>query len=115
MPLIGVAHRQPVFGEGPELLDQPVVMLLGPLAGEEGLGFGAVVSKLGAVAPLGIQGVRQGHFLRVAAVPAIFGQANFQDGGFTGERGKRRTNFIVRGHDLSPMQVGVQSLKLPAR
>ena len=35
MPFIGVADGDPIIGEGPELLDQPIVELLCPLSGEE--------------------------------------------------------------------------------
>ncbi|MNH24001.1 hypothetical protein D3C79_839150 [compost metagenome] len=80
MPLIGVAHCDAVVGEGPEFLDQPVLTLLGPLTGEEGLGFSAVVGELGAVAPFGVQRIGEGNFFRVAAVPAIFGQADLLNG-----------------------------------
>ncbi|MNY37562.1 hypothetical protein D3C86_1721340 [compost metagenome] len=87
VPFIGITHGNAVAGERPEFLDQPVVQLLGPFAGQEALGLFAVVGELGAVAPLGVQGVGQGHALRVARVPAVFGQANFFNGRFTGERG----------------------------
>ena len=36
VPLVGEAHGDAVVGEGPELLDQPVVELALPLAGQEG-------------------------------------------------------------------------------
>ena len=35
VPLVGEAHRDAVVGEGPELLDQPVVELARPLALQE--------------------------------------------------------------------------------
>ena len=55
MPLIGVAHGNTIVGEGPQLLDQPVLKLLVPLAGQELPGFLAAMGELGAVAPLGVQ------------------------------------------------------------
>ena len=35
VPLVGESHRDPVVVERPQLLDQPVVQLLGPLPGQE--------------------------------------------------------------------------------
>ncbi|MNC60807.1 hypothetical protein D3C75_1107100 [compost metagenome] len=87
MPFIGITHGNSVVGERPQLLDQPIIKLLGPLAGQEAFGFFAVIGELGAIAPLSVQGIGQGHTLRVPGVPAVFGQANFFNGRFTGERG----------------------------
>jgi hypothetical protein len=36
MPLIGKTHRDPVLTEAPQLLDESIVQLALPLAGEEG-------------------------------------------------------------------------------
>lgn len=83
--LVGVAHGDAVVGEGPELLDQAVFQLAVPFAGEEGLCLIAAVAELGAVAPVGVGGIGQGDLGGIAAVPAIFGEADFLDGGFAGE------------------------------
>ncbi|MNC60810.1 hypothetical protein D3C75_1107130 [compost metagenome] len=104
MPFIGITHGDAVVGKGPEFLDQSIIELLGPFAGQEAFGFFAVMGELGAVSPLGVQGVGQGHALRIAGVPAILSQANFFNGRFTGERGQWRTNFGIR-HFKSPYQV----------
>ena len=61
VPFVGVAHGNTVVGKGPQFLDQAVIQFLGPFAGQERLGLFAVVGELGAVAPLGIQGIGQGY------------------------------------------------------
>ena len=40
IPLVSEAHGDAVFGEGPELLDQPIVVLALPFAGEKGFDLG---------------------------------------------------------------------------
>src|SRR5438105_9571282 len=51
MPLIGEAHGDAVVAEGPHFLDQPVVELAVPFAGEEGFDLLAALNELGAIAP----------------------------------------------------------------
>ncbi len=69
MPFIGIPHGNAVAGEGPQFLDQPIIQLLGPFAREKAFGFFAAMDEFGAVTPLGVQGVSQGHTLWVAGVP----------------------------------------------
>jgi hypothetical protein len=78
---VGVAHGDAVAGEGPQLLDQAVLQFAVPLAGEEGLGLFTAAAELGTVAPMGIEG-GECDLGRVAAVPAVLGQADFLDGAF---------------------------------
>src|SRR5215470_641384 len=51
VPLVSEAHRDPVAGKRPQLLDQPVIELAGPLAGQERDDFAPALQELGAVAP----------------------------------------------------------------
>ena len=51
-PFIGKAHGNAVTGKGPELLDQPIVVLARPFPGQERLDLVAAVQELGAIAPL---------------------------------------------------------------
>jgi hypothetical protein len=51
VPFVGESHRYAVAFERPQLLDQAVVRLLRPLAGEELDDLSAADRKLGAVAP----------------------------------------------------------------
>src|SRR3981189_309415 len=51
VPFVLKAHRDMVAVERPEILDQAVLMLFRPFAGEEGDDGGAAFEKLGAVAP----------------------------------------------------------------
>src|SRR5215475_11067326 len=50
VPLILKAHRDAVVVEGPQILDQAVVDLICPFAGEEGDDGGAALKELRAVA-----------------------------------------------------------------
>ena len=54
---VGEPHRDAVPGEGPELLDQAVVQLPDPLAGEQGLDLLAAIRKLGPVPPTAVGSV----------------------------------------------------------
>src|SRR5882672_6290336 len=95
-PLIGEAHRDPVAGEGPELLDQPVIELARPFAREESDDRGPPLEEFGAVAPPAILGIGEGDLLRIAAVPAILGRPHLSHGGLVREGWQRRTRFA--GH-----------------
>src|SRR5262245_16445375 len=73
VPFIRKAHGDAIPVAGPELLDEPVVELPGPLAHEElpdGLAAG---EELGAVAPHAVGRVRERYALRVARVPGVLG------------------------------------------
>src|ERR1051326_2618742 len=54
VPFIGKAHSNAVVAESPDLFDQPVVQLLGPLAGQEGFDRLAALDEFGAVAPTAV-------------------------------------------------------------
>src|SRR4029077_8011898 len=57
MPFIGKTHRDLVLSEDPKLLDEPIVQLALPLAGEEGNDRLAALQEFGAIAPVAIDGV----------------------------------------------------------
>lgn len=93
MPLVGIPNGDAIALERPQLLDESVVELLVPLALKKGLGLGPVVDELGAVAPLGIQGVCRCNPGGVARVPAVFSQTDLLNGRFACERGQWGTSF----------------------
>jgi hypothetical protein len=66
MPFILKPHRDAVAVETPEILDQTVVMLLLPLAGEERDDGGAALKHFRAVTPAAVLGIGQRHPHRVA-------------------------------------------------
>src|SRR5580704_19656387 len=90
MRLIGEAHRDPTPFESPQFLDQTIIQLLPPLAGEEVDDGRSALYKLGAIAPPAIHSVGQSYLFRVATVPAIFRQAHFFDGCLPSEGRKWR-------------------------
>ena len=67
------------------LFDRAVFVFANPLAGEKGLGLLPVGYAMRAVAPLRVEGIGQRDFGRVAAVPAILGQARLLASGLFGE------------------------------
>ena len=85
MPLVGEAGGDAVAGEGPHFLDEAIIQLLLPLAGQEGDDSGAAGQELRAVSPGAAFGVGQGHAGRVAGVPGVLGHAGLAGGGFGGE------------------------------
>src|SRR5262249_29261880 len=87
VPLVREADGDPVAGEGPQLLDQPVVELPRPLAGEQSDDRRPTLDELGAVPPAAVLGVAQGHGLWTATVPGILGQADLLCGGLGREGG----------------------------
>src|SRR4029079_12222228 len=97
MPFILEAHRDAVLIERPEILDQAIVMLLRPFAGEECDDRFAALKEFGAVTPAAILGIGQRHPDRIARIPGVFRHARLLGGGFAGEGRQRRTR-----HDVSP-------------
>src|SRR3954454_23694540 len=91
MPLVGEAHCDAVVVKRPDLLDQPVVELLGPFAGQERLDLIAALDEFGAVAPAAVDRIGLRDPGRVAAVPGVLGPARLLRGGRGIERRKRRT------------------------
>src|ERR1700678_2817188 len=72
---------------GPQFLDQPVLVLAGPLAGQELDDLFPPVDELRAVSPLAVLGVGEGDLVRVAGVPRVLGGPDLPRGGL--RRGRR--------------------------
>src|SRR5258706_4902498 len=96
VPLVRESHSDPVAGERPEFLDQPVVQLLAPLAREELPHFLATHAKFRPVPPSRVLAIDQRDAIRVPAVPRILRHADFLDGGFLRERWEWRIFFHPR-------------------
>src|SRR4051794_13407290 len=94
MALVGEAHGDAVALDGPQLLDQAVVQLALPLAGQEGHDLVPAVDELRPVAPLGVDGVGARDLLGIAGVPRVLCHAHLLDGGLVREGREWRT-----GHD----------------
>src|SRR5690242_8261179 len=86
MPLIREADRDAIAGDRPDLLDQPIVELAGPLALEEGDDLGASVDELRAVSPAAVLGVGVGDPLGLAGIPGVLCRSHFLGGRLGGER-----------------------------
>src|SRR5215831_18967399 len=61
MPLVGEAHRDPIATKRPKLLDETIVQLLIPLAGEELDNGIAPGKKLRAVSPNAVRRIGEGY------------------------------------------------------
>src|SRR5260370_25962783 len=70
-PLVLISHGDSVVGEGPQVLDEPVIELPFPLAGKESADRSAAGYEFTAVAPDRVLSVGQGHAVLVAGVPAV--------------------------------------------
>jgi hypothetical protein len=80
MPFVGEAHGDAVIDERPQLLDQPVFELPGPLALKKRDDPGASVDELVAVAPAAVGRIRLRDRFRIAPVPRILRPANLLRG-----------------------------------
>src|SRR4029453_3935751 len=76
MPFVGEAHGDPVAGERPELLCEAIVKLPVPLAREELDDRGTTLEELDPVPPAAVLAVREGHGVRITAVPGVFREAH---------------------------------------
>ncbi len=77
MPLVSESHGDPVPPKSPKLLDEPVIQLPPPFAGQKFDDGWPPLDKFGAVSPPTINRIGQSDLFRVATVPAIFRQAHF--------------------------------------
>src|SRR5215510_206637 len=89
--LVGETDGDAAPLEGPQLLDEAIVELAGPLPGEESDDLLASVEELRAVPPARVGGVGLGDLLGIAGVPGILGQTDLLRRGLAGERGEGRT------------------------
>src|SRR5271155_4367491 len=105
MPFVGEAHRHAILSKPPQLLDEPVVQLLVPFAGEERADGLAAIDELDAIAPFAVGRIGQRHARGIAAVPGILGETYFLSCGLRRERRQRRT--VGRIHDQSPFAPGL--------
>src|SRR5260221_2253367 len=86
VPLVREAHSDPVPGERPEFLDEPVVQFLAPLAREERPHFLATHGKFRPVPPSRVLAIDERDAIRVPAVPRVLRHADLRDGRFLRER-----------------------------
>ena len=91
VPFVLESHGDAVGAERPQALAQGVVLLVLPLAGEEGDDLIVAVEELGAVAPDRVRGVGADDPRRVPCVPGVFGGLHLVAG----------TGFVERWHGRS--------------
>src|SRR6266568_730112 len=97
MPFVLKPHRDAIVVERPEILDQTILVLPRPFAGEERNDRGAAFEKFGAVTPAAVLGIGQRHAFGVARIPGVLGHAGLLRGGLSGERRKRGTRHDSLG------------------
>ena len=76
MPFVGKAHRNTVAVKGPQLLDEPIVEFLIPLASEELDNSFPTGKELRPITPLAAGRVCQRHSLWISGIPGILSHAN---------------------------------------
>src|SRR5512143_280763 len=91
MPFISEAHSNAVVAKGPNFLDQAIVELAAPFAGQEGFDRLATLKKLRTVSPATVGRIGERNPSRISRIPRILGQARLLCSGVGGEGGKRRS------------------------
>src|SRR6476646_6028810 len=94
MPFVGETHRDAVFAEGPDFLDQAVVKFMAPLARQERFDGGAPLKKFRAIAPATISRIGKCDTSWVARVPCVFGHSCLLGSGLGREGRKRRATHL---------------------
>src|SRR5690606_22299119 len=84
-----------------QFLDQTVVELATPFAGEERHDLLATDRELRAIAPCAVHGIGQRDALGIAAVPGVLGHADLLDCRLARERREGRSCFAVVAHGAS--------------
>src|SRR5258708_31813509 len=86
VPLVRESHSDPVPGERPEFLDEPVVQFLAPLAREKRPHFLATHGKFRPVPPSRVLAIDERDATPVPAVPRVVRHAALRAGRFLRER-----------------------------
>src|ERR1700686_5246698 len=101
MGLVLEFYGDPVAGERPELLAQPVVEFSRPLASQKRLDRLTPGEKFVAIAPFGVLAVSKGNALGIPRIPTVLGGFHFRAGRLFGEwrPNRRRTaGGLLRMH-----------------
>src|SRR4051812_43867817 len=78
VPLVRKSDGNTILVKGPELFDQPIVQLLGPLAPEKPDDLIPPDEKFRTISPCAVDRVRHRHFFRISRVPGVFGEPHFR-------------------------------------
>src|SRR5262249_47806980 len=82
VPFIGKAHGDPVVAECPYFLNQPIIELAIPFAGEECPDFLAPMNEFRAVSPNAVGGIGEWYRSGVAGMPIVLGKTGLLRRGF---------------------------------
>src|SRR3984957_9531668 len=88
-PFIGEANRDAVLMKGPEFLDQPIVELAVPFAGEKRLDRRAALKELSPVSPPAVFRIGERDAGGIAGVPGVLRPARLLRRGFLSEGWER--------------------------
>src|SRR5439155_14195280 len=94
VPLVREANGDAIAVHRPELLDQTVVQLPGPLAPQELHDGLTAVNELGPIPPYAVDRVCERHAFRVTAVPGVFREPDLLDCGIAVERRSRGVELL---------------------
>src|SRR4029079_795981 len=117
VPFVLEAHGDAVLIEPPEILDQAIVVLLLPFAGEKFDDGITSLEELGTVTPAAVLGIGKRDLDRIARIPGVFRHARFLRSGFTGEGRQRRTRHDIYSWIGDPQRLyrSVQRVNIPQR
>ena len=99
---VGEADGDAISCVGPHLLDQPIVELPRPFAGQESFDGGAALQEFRPVSPAAVRRVSQRHLGRIPTVPGVLGKARLLRGRCVVEGGQGRS-----AHERSPRALRV--------
>src|ERR1700677_56185 len=90
-PFIGEANGDAVLMKGPEVLDQPIVELAVPFAGQKRLDRGSALKELRPVSPPAVLRIGERHARGVAGVPGVLRHSRLLRRSFLVEGRQRRS------------------------
>jgi len=103
VPFVSKAHRDAIPRERPQLLDEPIVQLLRPLARKKSDDLASSVEELRAVSSARIDRVGQRYFPGITTVPGVFSPSHLLYRAFARKRRHRRPGGGCLGcHGYAP-------------
>src|SRR6266850_4386217 len=85
MPLVCKTDGNAIVIKCPQLLNEPIVQFLGPLASKKSNNLRSSVNKLGSISPSRVDCVGERYFLGITGIPTVFSQANLLNRGIARE------------------------------
>ena len=85
MPFVCKADGNAIVIKCPQLLNEPIVRFLRPLASKKGDNLCSSIYKLPPISPSRVESISERYFLRITGIPTVLSQANLLNRGLAGE------------------------------